>query len=199
MSSILLFCFVFTLCILLISFSVYKKLRGKGIADQNDPPTLDLPLAGLCSYPDSELVADSDQGGKKKKKRPKKKKKEKRLETVIEEESTTESEKDKKGTKPDPNRVETEMICLYPFTSSGSATQRKIKQQYDELMKCHESKGLTLAQVGFSFLILAEITGVDFYGCLLTFIEHGKLVSCFFSSFFAFVLINIQFMWICIW
>ncbi|XP_024028181.1 uncharacterized protein LOC21388031 [Morus notabilis] len=41
-----------------------------------------------------------------------------------------------------------ELVCLYPFTSSSSLTQRKIKQQYDELMKCHHSKGLTLAQVG---------------------------------------------------
>ncbi|GAB4842523.1 hypothetical protein Ancab_012497 [Ancistrocladus abbreviatus] len=41
-----------------------------------------------------------------------------------------------------------ELVCLYPFTSSSSATQRKIKQQYDELVRSHESKGLTLAQVG---------------------------------------------------
>lgn len=41
-----------------------------------------------------------------------------------------------------------ELVCLYPFTSSSSATQRKIKQQYDQLVKCHGSKGLTLAQVG---------------------------------------------------
>nr|AKM76881.1 AT1G17665-like protein [Pelargonium x hortorum] len=46
------------------------------------------------------------------------------------------------------NRVKEELVCLYPFTSSSSATQRKIKQQYDQLVKCHEStKGLTLAQV----------------------------------------------------
>lgn len=41
-----------------------------------------------------------------------------------------------------------ELVCLYPFTSSSSATQRKIKQQYDQLVKSNESKGLTLAQVG---------------------------------------------------
>ncbi|KAF7814146.1 AT1G17665-like protein [Senna tora] len=40
-----------------------------------------------------------------------------------------------------------EPVCLYPFTSSSSALQRKIKQQYDELVKSHESKKLTLAQV----------------------------------------------------
>lgn len=37
--------------------------------------------------------------------------------------------------------------CLYPFTSSSSAMQRKIKQQYDELVKSNESKKLTLTQV----------------------------------------------------
>ncbi|KAG5392485.1 hypothetical protein IGI04_022448 [Brassica rapa subsp. trilocularis] len=41
-----------------------------------------------------------------------------------------------------------EFVCLYPFTSSSSATQRKIKQQYDHLVKCNSDKGLTLAQVG---------------------------------------------------
>lgn len=41
-----------------------------------------------------------------------------------------------------------ELVCLYPFTSSTSAMQRKIKQQYDQLVKSNGSKGLTLAQVG---------------------------------------------------
>ncbi|GAB2269228.1 hypothetical protein Dimus_004156 [Dionaea muscipula] len=41
-----------------------------------------------------------------------------------------------------------ELPCLYPFTSSSSATQRKIKQQYDELVRSHGTKGLTLEQVG---------------------------------------------------
>ncbi|KAJ9568424.1 hypothetical protein OSB04_004390 [Centaurea solstitialis] len=41
-----------------------------------------------------------------------------------------------------------DLVCLYPFTSSSSATQRRIKQQYDQLVKSHESNGLTLLQVG---------------------------------------------------
>ncbi|KAI7986186.1 hypothetical protein LOK49_LG14G02046 [Camellia lanceoleosa] len=41
-----------------------------------------------------------------------------------------------------------ELVCLYPFTSSSSATQRKIKQQYDQLVRSNESNGLTLDQVG---------------------------------------------------
>lgn len=40
-----------------------------------------------------------------------------------------------------------DLVSLYPFTSSSSATQRRIKQQYDQLVKSHESNGLTLIQV----------------------------------------------------
>jgi hypothetical protein len=40
-----------------------------------------------------------------------------------------------------------ESIRLDPFTSSSSAMQKKIKPQYDELVKCNESKKLTLSQV----------------------------------------------------
>ncbi|KAK9149049.1 hypothetical protein Scep_007806 [Stephania cephalantha] len=36
---------------------------------------------------------------------------------------------------------------FYPFTSSSSATQRKIKAQYDQIVKSHDSKALTLSQV----------------------------------------------------
>ncbi|XP_057771751.1 uncharacterized protein LOC130991502 isoform X2 [Salvia miltiorrhiza] len=54
--------------------------------------------------------------------------------------------------KPGPNEGEgkdkEELVCLYPFTKSCSATQRKIKQQYDQLVKSHGSNGLTLDQVG---------------------------------------------------
>ncbi|KAL8466161.1 hypothetical protein ACS0TY_035317 [Phlomoides rotata] len=54
--------------------------------------------------------------------------------------------------RPDPNeegvKEKEELVCLYPFTKSSSATQRKIKQQYDQLVKSHGSKGLTLDQVG---------------------------------------------------
>ncbi|XP_052881800.1 threonine dehydratase-like isoform X1 [Gossypium arboreum] len=42
--------------------------------------------------------------------------------------------------------VKPQLVCLYPFTSTSSATQRNIKQQYDQLVKCHGNKGLTLAQ-----------------------------------------------------
>lgn len=57
--------------------------------------------------------------------------------------------------RPGPNEEERkdkeELVCLYPFTKSSSATQRKIKQQYDQLVKSHGSNGLTLDQVFLSF------------------------------------------------
>lgn len=37
--------------------------------------------------------------------------------------------------------------CPYPFTSSGSMVQRKIKEQYDELVRSNAGRTLTLAQV----------------------------------------------------
>ena len=37
--------------------------------------------------------------------------------------------------------------CPYPFTCSGSMVQRKIKEQYDELVRSNTAKTLTLAQV----------------------------------------------------
>ena len=40
--------------------------------------------------------------------------------------------------------------CPYPFTSSGSMLQRKIKKQYDELVQSNASKTLTLAQVSIT-------------------------------------------------
>lgn len=43
------------------------------------------------------------------------------------------------------SRVKADVVCFYPFTSSTSATQRKIKKQYDELMKCNASKKLSLS------------------------------------------------------
>ncbi|KAJ7559281.1 hypothetical protein O6H91_04G077400 [Diphasiastrum complanatum] len=38
--------------------------------------------------------------------------------------------------------------CPYPFTSSGSMIQRKLKEQYDDLVRSNINKTLTLAQVG---------------------------------------------------
>ncbi|KAE8674147.1 putative beta-galactosidase [Hibiscus syriacus] len=95
------------------------------------------------------------------KKKKKKRGKKKRLDSKREEENGEErcgfSEDDKKKREDSGRggRVKPDLVCLYPFTSTSSATQRKIKQQYDQLVKCHENKGLTLAQVG------------DFANCLI--------------------------------
>ncbi|XP_030526191.1 uncharacterized protein LOC115737917 [Rhodamnia argentea] len=101
--------------------------------------------ASLCSDADesvsgSEHCPGPTQIGKRKKKRAKKKSK--RSDAKVAEE-----EREEKSDSGRPISEKPELICLYPFTSSGSATQRRIKQHYDELVKCHESKGLTLAQV----------------------------------------------------
>lgn len=78
--------------------------------------------------------------------------------------------------RPGPNEEESkekeELVCLYPFTKSSSATQRKIKQQYDQLVKSHGSKGLTLDQVFFSLFKLLKLFSYIFplFNC--------KFVNC---------------------
>ena len=87
---------------------------------------------------------EGDSGVEQREKKKKKKKRVKKNRAKGGEDGVEEKEKKKEKEKQ-------ELVCLYPFTSSSSATQRKIKQQYDQLVKCHGSKGLTLAQV-FNFL-----------------------------------------------
>lgn len=83
------------------------------------------------------------QSAKKKKKRGKKK----RLDSKGEEENEEDRKKrEEPGQSCSGSQVKPQLVCLYPFTSTSSATQRKIKQQYDQLVKCHGNKGLTLAQ-----------------------------------------------------
>ncbi|KAK5842954.1 uncharacterized protein LOC108467202 [Gossypium arboreum] len=85
------------------------------------------------------------QSAKKKKKRGKKK----RLDSKGEEENEEDRKKrEEPGQSCSGSQVKPQLVCLYPFTSTSSATQRKIKQRYDQLVKCHGNKGLTLAQVG---------------------------------------------------
>ena len=102
--------------------------------------------ASLFEDPDSvssgrEGPGAEEQRGKKKRRKAKKKKANSGAEEVK---GGGESEGVNTGSDPG---VRFESGCLYPFTSSSSATQRRIKQQYDELVKCNESKKLTLAQV----------------------------------------------------
>lgn len=87
---------------------------------------------------------DGDQEAKKKKKKKKSRRRNKKKRAVHD--SVIEG----RGGDSTMLQEKQDFVGLYPFTSSSSATQRKIKQQYDELIKCHHhSKGLTLAQVFF--------------------------------------------------
>ncbi|GLT75585.1 hypothetical protein SLA2020_472980 [Shorea laevis] len=90
-----------------------------------------------------------DLGGDHRAKKKKKRAKKKRLDSKSEENGEDRcSEVEKEDSIPGArSRLKPELVCLYPFTSTSSATQRKIKQQYEQLMKCHENKGLTLTQV----------------------------------------------------
>ncbi|EFH69221.1 predicted protein [Arabidopsis lyrata subsp. lyrata] len=107
----------------------------------------------------SDKKEDSDWEGdhvKKKTKKKKKKRGKKKKSDLREDESSGEKqlgEGDGVVLNPRTGSIsisekKPEFVCLYPFTSTSSATQRKIKQQYDQLVKCNNAKGLTLAQVG---------------------------------------------------
>lgn len=101
----------------------------------------------LFEKPNSAFVEEmgnsgaNDRNGNKKKKKKKKAKKKAVNLTSLDESNSVENRGEL-----DPN-FKRELGCLYPFTSSSSVMQRKIKHQYDQLMMCHESKGLTMAQV----------------------------------------------------
>ncbi|GAU27434.1 hypothetical protein TSUD_356700, partial [Trifolium subterraneum] len=80
---------------------------------------------------------------KKKKKRKTKKKMMTNSENEIDDDDkSVEVEREQSDLKTRP-----ESIRLDPFISSSSAMQKKIKPQYDELVKCNESKKLTLSQI----------------------------------------------------
>ncbi|XP_040998173.1 uncharacterized protein LOC121244217 isoform X1 [Juglans microcarpa x Juglans regia] len=96
---------------------------------------------GSCLH-DKGVESIGDQTAKKKKKRAKKKRLNLQAEEGGEDRCVGREILDSGY------RANNDLVCLYPFTSSSSAMQRRIKQQYDELVKCNETKGLTLAQVG---------------------------------------------------
>ncbi|KAI4355515.1 hypothetical protein L6164_004279 [Bauhinia variegata] len=107
-----------------------------------DGKDFDDPKSITSSVNEGREASDEEQRGKKKKRKSKKKKINSSAEDGVQERN--EGERAKAGSD---HGLRLESVCLYPFTSSSSAMQRKIKQQYDELVKCHESKKLTLAQV----------------------------------------------------
>ncbi|KAF7843478.1 putative CA-responsive protein [Senna tora] len=95
---------------------------------------------GCDAAANNREVTDEGQIGKKKKRKAKKKK----MSSHGEDEVGGGGGKANAGSE---SGLRLDSVCLYPFTSSSSAMQRKIKQQYDELVKCHEAKKLTLHQV----------------------------------------------------
>ncbi|WCJ39534.1 hypothetical protein M5689_020516 [Euphorbia peplus] len=157
---------------LILLYKSFNKGKKRGNDDdsvktrQNDPTHLTHSLLLDIFPPDSPKWAtlfrdepgpgrggeDGDVAGgdlmrvKKKKKRVKKK----RLDSNGGEEKERGRERETEGLDSGSGQGQgkPELVCLYPFTSTSSATQRKIKQQYDHLVKCNESRGLTLAQVG---------------------------------------------------
>lgn len=130
----------------LLCFSLYKRLHRTEGQTQNpilEHKPRDLSPTHLTHSLLLEILPSNSAkweglfGGEQREKKKKKRVKKKRAKGGDDAVEEKEKEKEKQ-----------ELVCLYPFTSSSSATQRKIKQQYDQLVKCHGSKGLTLAQVG---------------------------------------------------
>ncbi|CAI0462108.1 unnamed protein product [Linum tenue] len=104
----------------------------------SDSPKWDGAVSGYGD--ESSACGESQKLMKKKKKKKRKRAKKKRLDSKVVDENVG-------GLDSGSCRVIPELVCLYPFTSASSATQRKIKLQYDQLVKCNEKRGLRLAQV----------------------------------------------------
>jgi hypothetical protein len=106
--------------------------------------------ATLFSAEDDPIPAVGSECGENKKKKKKRRGKKKRTDSITDEDCGGGQVEEKCGGLKVgfESKEKLDLVCLYPFTSSSSATQRKIKQQYDQLVKSHESKGLTLVQVG---------------------------------------------------
>lgn len=114
-------------------------VHGSG-DDRSNPngSEVDLDLCGEDCDKGAELK------GKKKKKRGKKKRQSSQVEEGGREEEGSGAES---RTRAAAAAKQQGGDCLYPFTSAASATQRKIKQHYDQLVKSNDAKALTMAQV----------------------------------------------------
>ncbi|XWS20152.1 hypothetical protein CRYUN_Cryun31cG0076100 [Craigia yunnanensis] len=138
---------------LLLEILPSDSAKWAGLFTGENQPRGDTGQAGPGREEERCESGGEDQRAKKKKKRGKKKRLDSKAEEENGEERCSFGEEEKKrreesGQGGPGSQVKPELVCLYPFTSTSSATQRKIKQQYDQLVKCHENKGLTLAQVG---------------------------------------------------
>lgn len=150
-----------SLSLTFLSFSLYKRFSktpkhvlthhnpetvtpaGPFRPDPNSPTHLARSVLLEALPPDSakwaSLFGDPDGTGEEQRAKRRKRKKAKKIM-----DSSGAEEREKTGSD---SGFGFESGCLYPFTSSSSAMQRKIKQQYDELVKSNESKKLTLPQV----------------------------------------------------
>lgn len=105
---------------------------------------------------------------KKKKKKPKKKRTD--TQTPVEENTDSSSE----------SALRLESASYYPFTSSSSFMQRKIKQQYDELVKCNHLKKLTLPQVFLSSIFDFCFVRLRFCFSLISYVVFKVMEMCCF-------------------
>ncbi|GAU22025.1 hypothetical protein TSUD_111650 [Trifolium subterraneum] len=135
------------LSLTILSFSLYKRFfkthnhhpktppshNSPSQPDPNSPTHLKKSVLFQVLPSDPDSVLENSEVKKKKRKAKKKK----RMNFETEKSANTGSDS---GIKLEPG-------CLYPFTSSSSVLQRKIKHQYDELVKSNDSKKLTLSQV----------------------------------------------------
>lgn len=132
---ILFLLFFASLSLLFLSFSLFKRFSKtqQHISDRTRPISLpsDSPKWGT--------LLGAEHRTKKKKKKGKKKK----TDSGTQNEDTAQTGSD--------SGIRLESTCSYPFTSSSSVMQRKIKQQYDKLVKCNHLNKLTLPQVFFFF------------------------------------------------
>lgn len=165
MSNLCLFIFLFTFFIA-IPFFVFVKLRKTELKQQAQNDLFELKrflsetLAETThlnhenepthfthkgSGPEDE---EKDSSGGNQRAKKKKRAKKKNSSHLQQEDGGGEDMSEKGNSGPvSGSRIKADVVCFYPFTSSTSATQRKIKKQYDELMKCNASKKLTLSQV----------------------------------------------------
>ncbi|CAN1218092.1 hypothetical protein LINPERPRIM_LOCUS1228 [Linum perenne] len=126
------------------SDSLSKLIDGvREIETSHLPHSLLLEILPSDSPKWDDTEASSAAGDSQRLKKKKRRAKKKRLASKIDENAGAGEEVRDSGLC----GMKPELVCLYPFTSASSATQRKIKQQYDQLVKCNEKKGLTLAQV----------------------------------------------------
>ncbi|XP_058743536.1 uncharacterized protein LOC131616272 [Vicia villosa] len=123
-------------------------LTDSQIRQPDEDESTPTETAPLHAFSDDDLNQSMDSGQcelKKKKKRKSKKKKVtcSGIEDDDDEKRSDDVERASSGsdTRPDSGRL------LDPFNSSSSVMQKKIKPQYDELVKCNDSNKLTLTQV----------------------------------------------------